>query len=224
MQEFCQIDRHKKSQATALYKPTEDKYRRIDKSRLPEVAKKYQLPTRFVFAVGRITPYKGYDLLIKAFQSVAQELPEVKLVLAIGSHEPTEVAKRRELSQLAADLGLANRTLFLGYVPDLEAFYNLAEVFVLPSTYEPFGMVAIESMACGTPAVVTDRGGLRAFLVDGQDALIVDPLNSQALARAILKLLKDKRLHKKISEKGYRKAHSTFTWGSIAGKTLEMIS
>lgn len=201
-----------------------EKYRRIDKSSLSKVISKYKLPARFVFTVGRITPYKGYDLLIKAFKYVVQEIPEVKLVLAIGSHEPNEVEKRRELSQLAESLGLANNTLFFGYVEELEAFYNAAEVMVMPSTYEPFGMVAIEGMACGTPAVVTSRGGLRDFLVDGQDALIVDPLDIQALAGAILRLLKDKRLYEEITSKGYEKAYSTFTWERIAESTLKIIS
>ena len=85
-------------------------------------------------------------------------------------------------------------------------------------------MVAIEAMACGTPAVVTDRGGLRDFLVDGQDALIVDPIDTQALAEAILKLLKDQRLHDEIARKGYEKANSMFTWEHIAKSTLEVIS
>ncbi len=201
-----------------------DKYHPIDKSNLSKVAEKYKLPTRFVFAVGRITPYKGYDLLIKAFKYVAQEMPEVKLVLAIGSHEPSEVKKRNELSQLAEGLGLANNAIFFGHVEELEVFYSAAEVLVLPSTYEPFGMVAIEGMACGTPAVVTDRGGLKDFLVDGQDALIVDPLDTQALAAAILRLLKDKHLREEISRKGYEKAHSMFTWEHIAENTLEIIS
>ncbi len=200
------------------------KYHRIDSSSLSEVTDKYKLPSRFVLAVGRITPYKGYDLLIKAYQQVAQEIPEVKLVLAIGSHEPSEMEKRNKLSQLAESLGLANNTMFFGYVEELEAFYNAAEVLTLPSTYEPFGMVAIEGMACGTPAVVTSRGGLKDFLVDGQDALIVDPLDTPALAKAILSLLKDKRLREEISRKGYEKALSMFTWERIAEQTLKIIS
>jgi len=201
-----------------------DKYRQIDKSRLSGVIEKYNLPARFVLTVGRITPYKGYDLLIKAFKYVAQEMPEVKLVLAIGSDEPTEIEKRNKLSRLAEGLGLANNTQFYGYVDKLEAFYNLAEVLVMPSTYEPFGMVAIESMACGAPTVVTSHGGLKAFLVDGQDALVVDPLDTQALAEAILKLLKDKRLHEEISRRGREKALSMFTWERIAQDTLRVIS
>ncbi len=201
-----------------------DRYRRMDKGSVSEVIAKYKLPARFIFTVGRITPYKGYDLLIKAFKYVAQAIPEVKLVFAIGSHEPAEVEKRKELSRLAEGLGLANDVLLFGHVKELEAFYNAAEVLVMPSTFEPFGMVAIEGMACGTPAVVTARGGLKDFLVDGQDALIVDPIDIQALAEAILKLLKDKRLYEEISRKGYEKAYSTFTWERIAESTLKTVS
>ena len=201
-----------------------DKYRRMAENDLEKFIEKYKLPARFIFAAGRITPYKGYDLLIKAFKYVNQEVPEVKLVFAIGSHEPSEMEKRNKLSQLAESLGLADDVIFHGYVEELELFYNVAEVMVLPSTYEPFGMVAIEGMACGTSAVVTSRGGLRDFLVDEQDALIVDPLDTQALAETILKLLKDKRLRQEISRKGYEKAYSAFTWEHIAESTLDVIS
>ena len=200
-----------------------DKYRPIDKNSLSATIKEYKLPARFVFAVGRITSYKGYDLLIKAFKYVVQEVPGVKLVLAIGSHEPGEVKKREELAQLAESIGLADDVLFFGHVEELENFYNAAKLMVMPSTYEPFGMVAIEGMACGIPAVVTSRGGLKDFLVDGEDALIVDPLDMQGMSGAIVRLLKDKRLCEDISRKGYEKAHSTFTWERIAESTLNLL-
>ena len=201
-----------------------EKFRKMDEIDLKKVTDEYKLPARFTLAVGRITPYKGYDLLIKAYQQVVQELPDARLLLAIGSHEPSEVEKRKQLAQLAGSLGLADNVMFFGYVADLEALYNAAEIIALPSTYEPFGMVAIEGMACGTPAVVTARGGLKDFLIDGQDALIVDPVDTQALAEAILLLLKDKRLCHEISQAGYEKAHSTFTWERIAESTLETSS
>jgi len=201
-----------------------EKYRRMGESSLSATIKKYNLPERFVFAVGRITPYKGYDLLIKAFKHVVQEVPDVKLVFAIGSHEPAEIAKREEFAALAADLGLAEQAKFFGHVEELESFYNAAELLVMPSTYEPFGMVAIECMACNTPAVVTSRGGLKDFLVDGEDSLIVDPLDIEAMAGAIVRLLKDKSLYEALSRKGYEKAYSTFTWERIAESTLKIIS
>ncbi len=111
-----------------------DKYRRMAENDLEKFIEKYKLPARFIFAAGRITLYKGYDLLIKAFKYVNQEVPEVKLVFAIGSHEPSEMEKRNKLSQLAESLGLADDVIFHGYVEELELFYNAAEVMVLPST------------------------------------------------------------------------------------------
>jgi len=201
-----------------------EKYRKMDESELKKAYEKYNLPPRFVVTVGRIASNKGYDLLIKAFKYVVQEVPEIKLVFAIGSDEPSDVEKREGLSQLAESVGLADNILFFGHIKELEAFYNAAEILVMPSTYEPFGMVAIEAMACGTPAIVTSLGGLKDFLVDGEDALFANPLDSQALAETIIKLLKDKGLQKEILRKGYEKAHSTFTWEKIAESTLGIIS
>lgn len=96
-------------------------------------------------------------------------------------------------------------------------------MFVLASTYEPFGMTAIEAMACGTPVVVTDKGGLKYFLEDGKDAMIVNPFDTRKLAKTISTLLKDQRLYNGISQGGYHKAHSMFPWEMIANKTLEII-
>jgi mannosylfructose-phosphate synthase len=202
-----------------------DKFRRMDKDTLNRAIDKYKLPLRFVLAVGRITDYKGYDLLIKAMANVVKEMPDIKLILRIGSDRLTEeeIRKKKELLQLAESLDLVDNILFYNYVEDLEAFYNAAEVFVLPSTYEPFGMVAIESMACGTPAIVTTKGGLKSFLKDGQDALLVDPVDTRALAEAILRLLTDRTLHNKLSGNGYEKVHSVFTWPMIADRTLKIV-
>jgi len=201
-----------------------EKYCKMGENDLRKAREKYSLPVRFALTVGRIASNKGYDLLIKAFKYVVQEVPDVKLVFAIGSDEPSDVEKREELSQLAESVGLADNVPLFGHIKELEAFYNAAEILVMPSTYEPFGMVAIEAMACGTPAVVTSLGGLKDFLVDGEDALFANPLDSQALAETIVKLLKDKGLQKEISRKGYEKAHSTFTWEKVAESTLGIIS
>jgi len=202
-----------------------DKYRRIEQDALKKVIEKYKLPPRFVMAAGRITAYKGYDLLVKAMKSVVEEVPEVKLVLRVGSTRPTqdEIRMKKDLLQLAEELDLADNILFYDYIEELEAFFNAAEVFVLSSTYEPFGMVAIESMACGTPTIVTSKGGLKCFLEDGQHALIVDPVDTQAMAQAILRLLRDRALSDRLSRQGYEKAHSMFTWAAITQSTLEAI-
>lgn len=200
------------------------KFCKIPRREVSKLVKRYNLPRRFITSVGRITSYKGYDLMIQAFKFVAEQIPELYLVLRIGSEEPIDVARRQELTQLAAKLEVGDRTRFLGYIEELEAFYNAADALIMPSTYEPFGLVAIESMACGTPAVITSRGGLKDFLADGQDALIVDPRDTQALAKAILSLLEDRNLYEAIARRGYEKVHSAFTWEIIAATTLKTIS
>jgi mannosylfructose-phosphate synthase len=202
-----------------------NKYQKIDKKQLTRVIGETKLPDKFIMTVGRIASNKGYDLLIEAMKYVLEEIPDIKLVLRIGSQKPTEneVRQKHELSKLAEKLGISDKLLFLDYIEELEYLYNAASVFVLSSTYEPFGMTAIEAMACGTPTVVTDKGGLKYFLEDGKDAMIVNPFDTGKLAKTIVTLLKDRRLYDEISRKGYHKAYSLFTWEMIANKTLEII-
>jgi len=202
-----------------------DKYRRIDKKALTWWIEERKLPEKFTLTVGRIASNKGYDLLLEAMKYVLEEMPDIKLALRIGSQSPmeNEIRQKDELLKLAGSLGISDKLLFLDYIEELEYLYNAARVFVLASTYEPFGMTAIEAMACGTPAVITDRGGLKYFLEDGKDAMIVNPFDTRKLAKAIVTLLKDQRLYDEISQKGCHKAHSMFTWEMIANKTLEII-
>ena len=200
-----------------------DRYRKMEAHSLKSGAEKHRLPPRFVLAVGRITEYKGHDLLVKAMKYVVEEIPDIKLVLRIGPKElpHSEAQRKNELLQMIKDLDLTEHVLFYDYVEEIEVFYSLAEVFILPSTYEPFGMVAIEAMACGTPAVLTTKGGLKRLLQDGQDALFAEPADTPALAKTILRLLEDRTLYDKISRNGHDKVHSLFTWEMIAKSIQE---
>jgi len=202
-----------------------NKYRKIDKEALIGVIEERKLPDKFIMTVGRIASNKGYDILLEAMKYILEEIPDIKLVLRIGSQKPTdsEIQQKDELLKLAENLGISSKLLFLDYIEELEYLYNAARVFVLSSTYEPFGMTAIEAMACGIPAVVTDKGGLQYFLEDGKDAMVVNPFDIHKLAKTVVTLLKDQRLYNEISQKGYHKAHSMFTWEMIANKTLEII-
>jgi mannosylfructose-phosphate synthase len=126
---------------------------------------------------------------------------------------------------LAGQLGLSDRVRFGNYIPDdqLADYYRAADVFVLSSRYEPFGMTAIEAMACGTPTVVTIHGGLYRALTFGRHALYADPFDPEDLGIMILKVLKHPRLRARLARMGAHKARSLFTWTGIAQQLVALI-
>ena len=182
---------------------------------------------RVVLAIGRLARNKGYDLLLEAFTIVAARVPEAVLHLAVGGTQLTaaEQALLEELKALAEKLGLTERVRFDGYIadPDLADYYRAADVFVLSSRYEPFGMTAIEAMACGTPTVVTTHGGLYRAVSFGRHAVYADAFDREDLGITIFKVLKHERLSSRLSRMGAHKARSLFTWTGIAHQLISLI-
>lgn len=177
-----------------------------------------------VLALGRIAKNKGYDLLIRAMPPVFERVPEARLVLAVGSTAPSpgELEIAEGLRDLAAKLGIAERIVFKDYIQDdeLANYYRAADVFALSSRYEPFGMTAIEAMACGTPTVVTTEGGLCEQVAWGIEALYANPFDPLAFGHAIATVLQQPRVAHQLSKFGPRKARSRFTWTGIAQQLL----
>ncbi|HWA27326.1 MAG TPA: glycosyltransferase [Lacunisphaera sp.] len=180
-----------------------------------------------VLAIGRLARNKGYDLLLNAFAVVAARQPEARLHLAVGgtSLNPNEQRILDDLKARAAALGLAERVGFGGFVADAELadHYRAADVFVLSSRYEPFGMTAIEAMACGTPTVVTTHGGLYRAVTFGRHALYADPFDAEDLGISIVKVLKHPRLSHRLARMGAHKARSLFTWTGIAQQLISLV-
>ena len=180
-----------------------------------------------VMAVGRLARNKGYDLLIAGFQVVAQRDPQAILHLAIGGNDSTPLEKEilGELTELVTRLGLTGKVRFGNFIPDAELadYYRAADVFVLSSRYEPFGMAAIEAMACGTPTVVTVHGGLHRAVTFGRHALYADPFDRDDLGIMIYKVLKHRRLRLRMSRMGAHKARSLFTWTGVAQQLIALV-
>lgn len=182
---------------------------------------------KVVMAIGRLARNKGYDLLIQGFSVLASREPEAVLHLAVGgsSLNALEQTILQELQNLVLELNLQNKVQFGSFVPDaqLTDYYRAADLFVLSSRYEPFGMTAIEAMACGTPTVVTVHGGLHQALTFGRHALFADPLDKEDLGITMLKAFRYPRLWNRMAKMGSHKARSLFTWSGIAHQLIAAV-
>jgi len=182
---------------------------------------------KVVLALGRLARNKGYDLLIEAFSFVARRESEAVLHLAVGGNDlnANEQKILTELKLLAQKTGYTDRIHFDSFVPDenLADYYRAADLFVLSSRYEPFGMTAIEAMASGTPTVVTVHGGLYRALSFGRHALFADPFDAEDLGITIAKIFRHPRLRARLARMGAHKARSLFTWTGIAHQLVAAV-
>ncbi len=185
----------------------------------------FKAPT--ILALGRLATNKGYDLLIEAFAVTAKRVPDAVLHLAVGGKkmDPTERKILADLKRRARRLGLAKRIKFASFIADrdLADYYRAADLFVLSSRYEPFGMTAIESMACGTPTVVTIHGGLFRAVAFGRHALYGDPFDRADLGIMMMKPFRHPRIAARLSRMGAHKARSLFTWTGIAQQLISLV-
>lgn len=182
---------------------------------------------KVILALGRLARNKGYDLLVDAFALVAARVPDAVLHLAVGGEQMNSNEKKilAELHERAAQTGFADRIHFGSFIADadLADYYRAADMFVLCSRYEPFGMTAIEAMACGTPTVVTVHGGLYRALSFGRHALFADPFDREDLGITMAKIFRHPRLRARLGRMGAHKARSLFTWTGIAHQLVAAV-
>jgi len=166
---------------------------------------------RIILYLGRIDKTKGLDILGKAFANLSSSLNDIKLVIVgpDGGYLPS-------LKKLIEDLEISDKVLFTGPLYGQEKLnaYVDADVYVLPSLYEIFGITVLEACACGTPVVVTDRCGI-ADVIDGEAGLVV-PYDKEQLQRSLLKMLGDENLRLKLGKKGKTLVSDKFNWEKIA--------
>ena len=180
---------------------------------------------KFILYVGRIDPIKGIDILIKAMALVKATLGKTDtphLLVIGGDLKNASQSKHSELNKLkrlTKSLQLDDTVTFLGAQPQdlLPHYYSAAEACVLPSRYESFGMVALEAMACGTPAIVTTAAGICSFIQDGKTGFLLPEDDETALAQTILRVvyLNSSKQHMSMN---VRKRAMDFTWNSIANQ------
>lgn len=152
-----------------------------------------------ILFVGRITKAKGLRILIKALKKLKTEFnKELKLLIVGGDisgvmHSEIESKEKKRIKKLIKELDLSDDVIFLGPVEreELPYYYSLADVCVVPSLYETFGLVAVEAMACGTPVIASKVGGLAHTVKNGYSGLHFVPGRSDHLAKKILEIITD---------------------------------
>jgi D-inositol-3-phosphate glycosyltransferase len=169
---------------------------------------------RVILFVGRIEPLKGIDVLIGAAAQLHED--ENFRVLIVGG-DARAAAEIAQLRALAARLGVDHHIAFVGAVPheDLPLYYNAADVCVVPSYYESFGLVAIESMACGTPVVASRVGGLTSTIADGETGYLIPWRCPEPFAERLELLLDNDELRASFG-KAAREAVERFRWANVA--------
>lgn len=185
---------------------------------------------RIILFVGRIEPLKGIDHLLGAIARVVDQLPELRegICVPIIGGEPHRIDEDDEmvrLQELRKELGIRDVVTFLGSKNQdtLQYYYSAAEMVVMPSDYESFGMVALEAMACGTPVIASDVGGLAFLVKDGRTGYRVPAGDTEALTDRIVHLLTDELSRRRIGQRAECWAQS-YAWPNIAEQIEDVYS
>jgi glycogen synthase len=170
---------------------------------------------RLVVFAGRLEYEKGVQTVLRAMERLLDEVGPVRFVIA------GEGTYSGELRRLVRKLRLDRRVVFAGFLEDeeLRLHYGAADVAVAPSIYEPFGLVAIEAMACGTPVVVGDTGGLREIVDDGA-GLRFAPGDPEGLADALISVLTDTKLASELVDRAAEVIADRYDWRRVGLRTV----
>jgi glycogen synthase len=193
-------------------------YQNLEKQDLRDFRLKFALPQeKIVLYVGRLVYEKGIHILINAVPKVLSKV-DAKFVI-VGSGYMQE-----QLSNIVKSMGLEHKVLFTGFVDEenLQKLQKVADVSVVPSLFEPFGIVALEAMAAKSPVVVSDTGGLSEIVQHDVTGVKVYPNNTDSLAWGIAKILQDNNFSRTIRENAYKVILEKYDWDKIAQQTRHM--
>lgn len=171
----------------------------------------------YILGIGRFVHKKGFDQLILAFAKAKPNLGEAKLVLAGDGPD------RADSQQLAANCGAGDHIEFKGYVNHHSAISLMkgAQIVVVPSRREPFGIVAVEAMAAGTPVIASAVGGLPEIIRDGKNGILVPDSHPDEMAEAMQMLWQQPAIRAKLAAEARRTVATQYTWSQVTQRMLE---
>ncbi len=173
---------------------------------------------KMILCVGRLVPQKGIEYFIRAIPRIASRYPEAKFII-VG-----EGWSRDFLEAEARSTGQRHKILFTGFISDKEVINLMksTDVLVVPSVYEPFGIVALEGMATGAPVVASQVGGLAEVIEHDRTGLFVYPRSSESIAWGIDQILSDPDHAKWLTDNAKDILHKDYSWEAVAMKTVEV--
>lgn len=171
----------------------------------PRFIAREQKNIRTIMCLGKKDPNKGFAYFLEAISILDRQFPDLRLLIATQDRE------------LVVNTSIPAKVVHPADDEELARYYGQADVFVFPSLQEGFGLPPLEAMACGTPVVTTDCGGVSDFAEDGVNCLIVPVKDPQAMAEAMRRMLDDRDLAERLSKAG-RKTACRFTWDVMVDK------
>ncbi len=190
------------------------------------IKKKYNLEgKKVILTASRLAKHKGHQNVLKALPQVLKRVPNL-VYLIIGEGEEEEA-----LRKMVKDLKLEERVVFAGEIAEeLPLYYAACDLFIMPSyeikergDAEGFGIVYLEANACGKPVIGGRSGGVTDAIIDGETGFLVDPLNINQIAEALIKLLTNPELARKLGRRGRERMEEEFSWKRIAQKVREVM-
>ncbi len=178
-----------------------------------KIKNKYKAYNGLIITVGRLNKRKNIDDLVKAANIVVKKIPKIKFLI-IGKGKEKE-----HLEKLIKKFGLGKNVALTGFVSnkELPSYYATADLFVLTSKYESFGIVYVEAMASGTPAIGYEMIASREVIEDGKSGFVIKP-NPKTLAKEIIIILKNKKKLKKMSNYAVTYVKQKFSWSKNANE------
>ena len=181
---------------------------------------------KVVFYIGRFDPRKGIETLVRAVaQSQFKTDPTLQLIIGGGSKPGrSDGFERERIEALTQELGIASLTQFPGRISDadLPLYYAAADVSVVPSHYEPFGLVAIEAMASQTPVVASNVGGLQFTVVTDETGILVEPKDDVGFAQALDRILVDPQWCQQLGQAARKRVETKFSWLGVAQQLSDL--
>jgi glycosyltransferase involved in cell wall biosynthesis len=181
--------------------------------------------TKVMLYVGSFDPRSGIETLVRALSLSAVPKADLKLIIGGGWGAGESDGKERDrIGSIVEELGLSDITSFRGGLSRdiLPAYYAAADVCVVPSHYEPLGLVALEAMACGTPVIASDVGGLKYTVVPQETGLLAPPKNEAVFADAIDRLLGDSLWRQQLGHTARQRVETYFSWDRIASQLSQL--